>query len=295
LEGIETVVFKRLFGGERDAPPDEASTIEDLIVLERYEEAVSRLKTRLREDPEDLHGHLRLAEAYTGLRDYASALVEYVFVAEEYAQDGFYDRGLALLNRAKRFAPGDRELDEKIEMLRLAKDSERSRTLALEGLREGRASGATAALWVERLWHKVAPSRLVRDLSPELLKRLFLVLELVNLDQDARIDETGSGEGRLLFLLDGVVRARLPGKQGDGATLRDFGPGDVIGESVLLERRPWPAEYVVAEPGKALTLSREGLEKALLGNPDPRGFLTALRAQHNDREVAASLQKLTAE
>ena len=287
------MVFKKLFGGEREAPPDETSTIEDLIVLERYEEAVGRLKTRLRENPEDLHGHLRLAEAYAGLQELGSAVDEYVFVAEAYAQDGFYDRGLALLTKAKRFAPMDRALDEKIEMLRLAKDSERSRSLALEGLREGRTAGATAALWVERHWHKVAPSQLVRNLPPELLKRLFSVMELVSLQQGARIAEPGSPEGRLLFLLDGVVRARVPGREEDGVTIRDFGPGDVIGESVLLERRPWPAEYVVAEAGKALALSREGLEKTLVGNPDPRGFLTTLRAQHHDREVAASRDRMT--
>lgn len=289
------MVFKKLFGGERPAEPDEASTIEDLIVLERYGEAVERLKARLRANPDDLHAHLRLAEAYAGLGEYPKAVDEYVFVAEEYAQDGFYERGIALLMKARRFAPLDESLAEKIDRFRLAKDSERSRSLALEGLREGRTTGATtAALLVERLWHKVAPSPLVRNLSPESLRRLFSVMELVTLEEGAAVAEAGSDEARLLFLLDGVVRTRVPGDSGDGATIRDFGPGDVIGESVLLERGSWPADYEVAEAGKALVLGRQGLEKALQGNPDPRGFLTALRAQHNDREVARSLAQLTA-
>lgn len=289
------MVFRKLFGGERPAEPDEASTIEDLIVLERYGEAVERLKARLRANPDDLHAHLRLAEAYAGLEEYPKAVDEYVFVAEEYAQDGFYERGIALLMKARRLAPLDESLAEKIERFRLAKDSERSRSLALEGLREGRTTGATtAALLVERLWHKVAPSPLVRNLSPETLRRLFSVMELVTLEEGAAVAEAGSDEARLLFLLDGVVRTRVPGGSGDGATIRDFGAGDVIGESVLLERGSWPADYEVAEAGKALVLGREGLEKALQGNPDPRGFLTALRAQHNDREVARSLAKLTA-
>lgn len=289
------MVFKKLFGGERPAEPDEASTIENLIVLERYSEAVERLKARLRANPDDLHAHLRLAEAYAGLEEYPKAVDEYVFVAEEYAQDGFYERGIALLMKARRFAPLDESLAEKIERFRLAKDSERSRSLALEGLREGRTTGATtAALLVERLWHKVAPSPLVRDLSPETLRGLFSVMELVILKEGAAVAEAGSDEARLLFLLDGVVRARVPGGSGEGATIRDFGPGDVIGESVLLERGSWPADYQVAEAGRALVLGRQGLERALQGNPDPRGFLTALRAQHNDREVARSLAQLTA-
>jgi CRP-like cAMP-binding protein len=118
-------------------------------------------------------------------------------------------------------------------------------------------------------------------------------MELVTLAKGALLAEAGSSEPRLYFILDGVVRARVPGQDGDRATLRDFTSGDVIGESVLLERRPWPADYEVAEAGKALTLTREGLEKLLQGNPDPRGFLTALRGQHKDREVAKSLAQLT--
>lgn len=289
------MVFKKLFGGEREAAPDEASTIEDLIVLERYDEAVSRLKARLRVQPTDLHGHLRLAEAYVGLEEYSKAVDEYVYVAEEYAQDGFYDRGVALLMKARRFAPLEGSLEEKIERLRVAKDSERSRSLVLDGLRAGRTTeGTTTALLVERLWHKVAPSPLARNLPPEVLRRLFSVMELATLSKGAHLVEAGSSEPRLYFILDGVVRARVPGLDGDRGTIRDFTSGDVIGESVLLERRPWPADYVVVEPGKALALGREGLEKLLQGNPDPRGFLTALRGQHRDREVAKTLAQLTA-
>ena len=287
------MVFKKLFRGERDAPPDETSTIEDLIVLERYQEAVDRLKVRLRQNPGDLHAHLRLAEAYTGLAEYGKAVDAYVYVAEEYAQDGFYDRGGALLAKAKRFAPLDEELDHKIERLRLAKDSERSRNLALEGLREGGTGGTTAALVVQRCWHRFAPSPLVRNLTPELLKRLFTAAAVVTLKEGERLAEAATEGDRLYFLLDGVVRARLPGSDAEGAVIRDFGPGDVIGESVLLERRPWPANYEVETTGRALALGRDGLEKLLVGTPDPRGFLTTLRMQHNDREVARTVAKMT--
>jgi len=286
------VVFKKLFRGEREAPPDEASTIEDLIVLERYGEAVDRLKVRLRQSPDDLHGHLRLAEAYAGLKEYGKAVDEYVFVADEYAQDGFYDRGIALLAKAKRFAPLAEEIDQKIERLRLAKDSERSRNLAIEGLREGSTAGATAALVMERTWHKLAPSPLLRNLPPEVLKRLFGAMRMMVLKEGETVAAAGAGGDQLYFLLEGVVRARLPGAKGGGAVIRDFGAGDVIGETVLLERRTWPADYQVETPGRALVLGRNGLEALLVGNPDPRGFLTVLRMQHHDREVARAVAKL---
>ncbi len=288
------MVFKKLFGGgDRGQTPDEASTIEDLIVLERYQEAVDRLKARLRGNTEDLHGHLRLAEAYAGLEEFDKAADEFVYVAEEYAQDGFYDRGIALLLKAKRFLPLDAGLDQRIEQLKLAKDSERSRLLALEGLREGRQSGATAALQVQRLWHHVAPSDLARNLTPEQLKQLFAAMELVSLEAGSVLAEPGSTEARLYFILQGVVGARVKVRGADTALL-DFGPGDVIGESVLLERGSWAATYLVIEVGRALVLNREGLERALVGNSDPRGFLNALRMQRHDQEVSTNLRRLNA-
>jgi hypothetical protein len=66
----------------------------------------------------------------------------------------------------------------------------------------------------------------------------------------------------------------------------------VVGESALLERGAWPADYWVREPLTALRLTRDGLEKCLVGNADPRGFLEVLRGQHNDRAVAVSVQTL---
>jgi len=282
------VVFKKLFkGSDRDTSPDEASTIEDLIVLERYDEAVDRLKARLKITPDDLHSHLRLAEAYLGRGERGNALDEFLFVADEYAQDGFYDRGIALLSKAKRFAPTDPSLDERIERLELAKTSERSRGLAVEGLREGRG-GATAAIALERLWHNVAASDLVRHLPREILKRFFTTLEPVTLERNQKLARADEKDDRLFFLLEGEVSARMPNIDPDAtlAPLRAFGPGDVIGETVLLEHKGWPADYVVTTAGRAFVLDRSGLETSLQGNPDPRGFLTTLRMQHNDRHVA---------
>lgn len=282
------MVFKKLFkGGGRDVRPDEASSIEDLIVLERYDEAVDRLKARLKLAPEDLHSHLRLAEAYLGQGERGRALDEFLFVADEYAQDGFYDRGIALLSKAKRYAPTDPSMDERIERLQLAKASERNRGLAVEGLREGRA-GATAAIALERLWHKVAASDLIRHLPSDILRRFFSTLEPVTLEKGVKIERAGTSDDRLLLVVDGLISARMPNADPDTtlAPLREFGPGDVIGETVLLERKPWPADYIVSQDGKALALDRAGLEKALQGNPDPRGFLTTLRMQHNDHHVA---------
>src|SRR6185312_8400666 len=86
--GDQQSVAIKWFGGGKKPPEPREHSIDDLIVLEQYEEAGERLRARLKDHPDDLHSHLKLAEVYTQLQQFARAVDEYGFVAEEYAQDG---------------------------------------------------------------------------------------------------------------------------------------------------------------------------------------------------------------
>lgn len=286
--------IKSWFGGGAKQPPQEY-TIDDLFVLERYEEAGERLRAKLKTHPEDLHTHLKLAEVYTQLKQHEKAVDEFCFVAEEYASDGFYDKGIALLSKAMKLAPLDSSLRFKVDKLQREKSMEQVRALALEGLRAaGGQKAGTSALQLGRLWHHLAGSSLVQHLTGEQLKRLFSVMEMVDIPAGTTLATEGSREAFLLLLVQGLVEVSVPANQGRPTVLRSFSSGDMIGEAALLERGAWPADYKVSEPVLALKLTREGLEKGLVGNADPRGLLDALREQHNDRDVAAALRRLSA-
>lgn len=311
--------FKSLFKGkkagrERPVSPDAEvrddrdegeHSIEDLIVLERFEDAESRLKERLKKRPDDLHAHLKLAEVYTELRRGDSAVQEFVFVAEEYARDGFYDKGIALLGKASRMMPLDEKLRQKAAALQNAKRLEHKRAAAVEGLRQGGAAGNAWAMEVQRWWHHLARGPLIQGMMEDQVQRLFASLVLTRWETGSLVAERGSQGEELYIVLRGTLEARLErggGTSGDGAEgeggetsaqeLRTFGPGDILGESVLFERRPWPATYVATENSTLLTLTRLGLEKALMGNPDPRSLLEALRKQGHDQAVVGIVGKL---
>jgi tetratricopeptide (TPR) repeat protein len=279
-------------GGRKQQEPQEYS-IDDLIVLERYDEAGERLRARLKSNPADLHSHLKLAEVHTQLRELEKAVDEYVYAAEEYAQDGFHDKGLALLAKAMKLAPLDPSLRTRAEKLQRAKSMEQVRMLALEGLQQagGGLQAGTTAVELKRLWHHLAASAVVQKLPGESLKRLFAAMELLRLDAGIPVAREGSPEAALLLIVQGVIEASA-NVGGRATQVRGFSAGDVIGEGTLLERVPWPADYRTAEPVILLKLSREGLESCLAGNPDPRGFLDTLREQHNDRDVAATVRRL---
>src|SRR5688572_24991521 len=125
---LRVVGIKNWFGGgakqdpgQKPAKKEENYTIDDLIVLERYEEAVEHLKSKIKLNPNDLHMHLKLAEAYIGLKQYDRAVDEFGYVAEEYAQDGFYEKGIALLSKAQKLAPMDQSLRYRIERIQREK------------------------------------------------------------------------------------------------------------------------------------------------------------------------------
>jgi len=296
------MVIKKLFRGKSRGrrEPVEATgeaTLEDLIVLERYGEAEGRLKVLLKDDPNNLHLHLKLADVYTELDRREAAADEYLFVADEYARDGFFDKGIALLARALKLTPGEERLRVKMYAFEKAKGMEHKRSAAVEGLRQSRhpdGRSGTKILIFQRLWISIATSPLMQRLSTDQIRRLMSAVEVVKLAEGDGIASRGSQEPTLYVLGTGTVEARLGRADGSTTLLRTFSSGDVVGEAATLERGSWPADYWVVEEGVALRLDRAGVEHALAGNPDPRGFLESLRLDANDRQIADMVTKLEA-
>ena len=102
-------MLKKLFGkGEGSTQPDAELTVEDLIVLERWPEAIERLQARVKTNPRDLHAHLKLADVYAGANQGRKALDQYLLVADTYTEEGFLDKAVALLSKISRLAPAAR-------------------------------------------------------------------------------------------------------------------------------------------------------------------------------------------
>jgi tetratricopeptide (TPR) repeat protein len=294
------MVFKKLFkgkaAGSRQGLEDEAeASIEDLITLERYEEAEGRLKLLLKNDPENLHSHLKLADVYTALDRREAAADEYLFVADEYARDGFYDKGTALLTRALKLTPGEERLRLKLFAFDKAKGLEHKRHAAIEGLRHSRhaeSGTGTQVLQLQRSWLALATSPLLQRMSVDWLRRYFAAAELVKLAAGETLATRGSDQPALFLVVSGTIDSSLERANGQRTPLRQFGAGQLVGEAATLERGSWPADYTVSEDALMLKLDRAGIEHCLAGNADPRGFLEALRTDANDRQIAEMVAKL---
>lgn len=289
-------MLKKLFGKGSATPAGQELTVEDLIVLERYEEAVDRLERRCKENPNDLHAHLRLAEVLAQVGKGPKALDQFLYVADTYTDDGFYDKALALLSKITRLAPGDETIRHKMARIQRLKALEHSRVLAIEGLvdaqKERDPLSRTSPVEVERIWQGLAATPIVEKLSGEQLKRLFGGCELWTVEAGFVLAERGARDEFLAILVTGSVEAISPSDSGQTFQLRTFATGDIFGERAILEHKPWAATYRALERSKLVRVTKEGLERAMLGNPHPRALLDALRSQHFDREVAAAAEKI---
>jgi len=293
-------MFKKLFGGRPGGGPVEKNlSIEDLVVLERYDEAIGRLEAKIKTSPRDLHAHLKLAEVYTLLGKGAKALDQYQFVADCYTDDGFYDKSLALLTKVSRLAPGDESVLARMHRNQRLKSLEHSRVMAIEGLVHAQSAQSplerSSPVEVQRIWQGLALSKLVERLNSEQIKRLFAGAAITQWNPGELIAERGSQIERLFVIASGQVEAVVDEPEsGRTIHLKTFTAGDVVGERALLEHKPWPATYRVVERAQLLRIDRAGLEKSMQGLADPRGLLEALRAQQADRDVAAAVAKLLA-
>jgi CRP-like cAMP-binding protein len=291
-------LLSKLFSKKKPSSSAEAEkelSVEDLITLERYSEALDELKIRVKLVPKDLHSHLKIAEVYVALKDVNKALDSFMYVADVMAADGFFDKAIALLSKAAKMAPGNDAIPRRINRYRNLKTLEHRRSFAIEGLKQNKStefiSAANSTLELEMLWNKIARSHLVANLDGEQLRKLFSVMDMQKMVEGGVLAKEGQVTPTIYLIVDGIVEAGIEIK-GRYFDLRSFTIGDLIGDSALLEQRPWPATYTVKQSGTVFLLDRQGFEATMLGHSDPRAYISVLRQQHHDRDVAASAAKL---
>lgn len=269
-------------------------TIDELVVLERYDEAEERLRARLK-NSDDVHARLKLAEVLIQLRRGTEAVEEFLRVSELYSRDGFQDKAAAVLRKASKIDPANEGLRQRLARIEDAKALERTRKLAVEALKEASRtqSGrfATAAIELEQMWDRLATTEFVKSLPPDQMKRLLANTEIMRLPTGSRLATRGEDKPEMYLIAGGEVEATSASDKGR-VTLRSFSAGHLLGDRALLEHKVWAADYTASRASSALRLTRTGLEQALVGNPDPRALLDGLRQQRNDHALAEAIEKL---
>jgi len=289
------VSIKNWFEKQGKSKGPEKVHVDDLIILERWDEAEQMLKQRLKKDSRDFQAHIKLAKVYESTSRKREAVEEYSYVADRYAADGYFDKAVATLTKASKMAPQEGKLILKRQAVERMRKNEQRLTAVMHSLAtdEGKLGSAATSSYLElrRVWGELATSDLMDHLDNDQLGRLLRVLEIERVGRDKVIAHAGQKLEQLILVTRGKVDIEVVLPNGQEVVIRSLEAGDVAGDEALLERTPWPATYKTVEPVVLLKLSREGLESALQGNPDPISLLNALREQKLDAEVSAMVTK----
>jgi len=292
------VSLKKWFDRQTTKTRPEAVDVDDLMTLERYEEAEQQLQRFLSKSPYDLRSRQKLAELYKKTGRLDEAAKEYMEIADRYAKEGFHDKALALLAQVSKLTPAADKVWPKIERLRRTKKLEQHRPAimaALVGRRSGSPQSTAASIQFDRLWASLSRTRLMDQLEAEQLTQLFQAFSVESLAPNEEIARRGQNLEAMFFLASGKVEVVVVLPGGSSPVLRVLEAGALFGEQALFERKPWVATYRTAEKSMLLKLDRHGLETALHGNPDPRGLLEVLREQQMDTVIAEAVGKTLGE
>ena len=268
-----------------------------LIVLGRVAEAEEPLRKRLKTAPQDHHARLKLAGVLERLEQRDEAIVEYIGAADQMMRDGFLDRAHAALTRGQRIAPLEESIKQRLLLLEEKRKLDQVRRQAVAALssasRSGSGAVATAAIELEQIWDRLSSSPVVRELPGEQIVRVLSNMKLRRFGVGETLVRAESSDERAFLIAFGEIEALAPAPTGGRDTsLRTFTIGDLLGESSLLERQPWAVSLRPTGNGSVLVLDREGLERCLVGNPDPRALVSGLRRLGNDAELREMCGKL---
>ncbi len=276
-------------GGQGGAVGEEELTIDDLITLERYEEARTKLKKRVKHRPNDYRSRIQLADVYLKTGEPTEGIAEYLSIADRYTRDGFFDRGHALLSKLSRMMPGEERLLGKMASIERAKRLDHRRDMVVDSL-----IGKSWAFEVRKHWPDLVRGPLVEVLSEEQLGKLMPAMDFRRFKKGELLARRDEKRVEMFTLVTGSVAAEVELATGATTELRIFHGGDMVGDRALFRREPWPANYRALEKTLALVLDRRGVQQALTGEEDPRAFLDTLQIQRLDTDIADAIGKIKA-
>jgi len=237
---------------------------------------------------------LESADALVRQDRIAEAVALYLAGADRHARDDQYEHAVRLVRRALAADPENMEAAERLGRLERVRETlsrrDRIRDLMGNRMHQGTFESRLTPRELHEYWPGVGGSPLIADLSDDQLGRLFDVMEVRRWGGRTVLARQGQHQAHAHLIVHGTVEAVTPTSTGESRVLLLFGPGDLIGESLLLGNGTLQANYRTGgEETTALRLTRRGLNQALEGGVDRQSVLDALSRHGRDREIAALL------
>ena len=245
------------FGGEDD--------VGILINKKRFRKAARLLRQQLKERPADVHLRQRLADVLALDGDGAGALEVLDQMVDEFAEEGFDAKAIAVLKKMQRIDPDRREVEKKLARLIQRRNLPVWEPVDTESTDEPAMGSKTAAFKAKLPTFQRSP--LFATFSPDELLAVIRGLNLLTFEPGEIIVSESEPGSSLFVLANGSVRVYVRNSTWGNQQVRTLEEGAFFGEISLLSGKPRTATITAATPTEILELDRPTLDKVVVDHP----------------------------
>ncbi len=247
------------FGGEDD--------VGILINKKRYRKAAKVLRQQLEERPVDVHLRQRLADVLMLAGDGGGALKILDKMVDEFAEEGFDAKAIAVLKKMQRIDPDRREVEEKLTRLikRRGAGVWEPTGAAVESTDQPAVGSETAKFKAKLPAFQRSP--LFATFSSKELLAVIRGLNLLTFEPGEIIVSEGEPGSSLFVLASGSVRVYVRNSSWGNKEVRTLDEGEFFGEISLLSGKPRTATITAATPAEILELDRNTLDRIIVQHP----------------------------
>ncbi len=284
--------------------------LDEYILRRDYGAALEAIAEEIKKRPESFNLLLRQAEILGLAGDRDKAIAVYRELAEHSAQQGFYARAIAVINKVLRLDPTREEFTKELAAFIAAKqEAEKAEQVKLERSEKGgrrRAAAAApppppatppaappAAEAGGRLAERErAASRLFAELPHGALEQLLVAAAVRSFQPPEVIVREGEPGTSFFLIEEGEVEVHTKDTSGKPLVLAQLGVGDFFGEVAVLSGKPRTATIVSRTPVTVIEISRADLERIAGTFPEVRIVLQNFYEQRAQATVEALIARM---
>jgi cAMP-dependent protein kinase regulator len=281
--------------------------LDQYIAAKEYDAALTAIEEALLRRPDAASLKLRRAEILVLSDDVPAAVGVYRRLAEEYIEQGFYARAIAVANKMLRVDPSLVELTNALaqrissrqEADRVARDRlEQAAAPALahpageSPRRPGPTPDEGPAAVEDEARRERDSSRFFAAFPPAALEELLAITTVRSFNSGEVIVREGDPGTSLFLIVEGHVDVRTSDPGGRELGLARLGPGDFFGEVSVLTGRPRTATIVARENVTAIEIERDLLTGIAGRHPGVDAVLREFYERRAQATVEAMLARL---
>jgi cAMP-dependent protein kinase regulator len=273
--------------------------LDQYLAARDYTAALEAIAEEIKRRPENFNLLLRQAEilGLAGDRDKAIAVCRKL--AHHYAEQGFYARAIAVINKVLRLDPGREDVTK--ELARFIAAQQEAEKESAEKLRRATSiaparppkPSPVALREEQRQDEKVrAASHFFTEFPAGALEEILATTSLRVFESGQTIVREGD-PGSSLFLIDeGTVEVQTTDQAGKLLVLAQLGPGDFFGEVAVLSGKPRTATIIARSAVNAIEITRATLDRVATKFPEVRTVLERFHKRRVQATVEAMLARM---